>query len=352
MSLKTFSENFSTIPLESSLLDALKSIDASYGKITLVVDKNSELVGTLTDGDLRRAILKQANLLENVASYMNTNFFSVRNNIAEAEAISLMKSHSLMQLPVIDEHRHVLGIYLLRDFNRRSNQKNPVVIMAGGLGKRLLPLTERCPKPMLPIHGKPLLEIIIGQCKSLGYSDIYISVNYLKTKIINYFEDGSKFDVNIQYLCEDQPLGTAGSLSLLPKNIEEPIFVINGDVLTQLDLSNMLSFHIEANSALTIGVRTYQHRVPYGVIKAIDSKYINIEEKPTYNYLVNSGIYIINPEVLNLIPSEEHLDMPDLINKSKKHELNVNVCPIHEYWLDVGNPDTFRLAEEQWLAET
>ena len=220
--------------------------------------------------------------------------------------------------------------------------------MAGGLGQRLLPLTKNIPKPMLKVGEKPMLEIVLSQCIRSGLKNFYFAVNHLKEQIIDYFGDGSNWDVKIEYLQEDKPLGTAGALQLLPKNINKHLLVLNGDVLTNLKITNLIKFHFKNNSIATICVRENIQKIPYGVVNLEGNEVIDIEEKPSYTHYVNGGVYVLNPEIINLINNGQRIDMPELINLAKINSHSVIAYPINEYWLDVGQPETFNKARQEW----
>lgn len=220
--------------------------------------------------------------------------------------------------------------------------------MAGGLGKRLRPYTENCPKPMLPVGGKPMLEILLEQCIDSGFRKFYISVNYLKDQIIDYFGDGNAWGVSIDYLLENEPLGTAGSLQLIPDKLKEPLLVMNGDVLTRLNPSQLLRFHIEHQAAATLCVREYTTTIPFGVVQTNGVELAGFAEKPSYRELVNAGVYVIDPLLIPLLPPHQKTDMPTLLQNAQKAGHHVAVCPIHEYWIDVGNPDALNKAGIHW----
>jgi NDP-sugar pyrophosphorylase family protein len=225
---------------------------------------------------------------------------------------------------------------------------NAAVIMAGGKGMRLRPHTDHCPKPMLRVDGKPMLEILIEQCIASGFRQFYISVNYLKEQIMEYFQDGVKWGVSIDYLIEDEPLGTAGSLQLLPGELQDAFLVLNGDILTRLNPSQLLRFHAEHDAAGTLCVREHITTVPFGVVQTKGVELVGFEEKPSYRQLVNAGVYVINPELLPLLPHHQAIDMPTLLQNAQQAGHRIAVCPIHEYWIDVGRPETLEEAHDTW----
>ena len=253
------------------------------------------------------------------------------------------------QIPILDTEGHVIELLKEEDLNLKlKSSLNTVVIMAGGKGKRLRPFTSNCPKPMIPINGKPMLEIIIEKCIRNGFQNFYISVNYLKEQIINYFGNGERWGIKINYINEDFPLGTAGSLKLIPVNLSESILVLNGDVITNLNLSLLSKFHQKHNASMTIAAKNEQFKIPYGVITTSGLELENIIEKPTYNFLVSAGIYIIKTSILKYIEKNKFCDMPDLVSVVKEKNLKVVTFPIHEYWIDVGKPETLDKLKGDW----
>ncbi len=340
-----------SIKHDQPILDALTVINNGDSQVALVLDGHQRLIGTVTDGDVRRGLLKGKTLTDNVELIMNKDFCSVTSgaDTTQSQIFDLMRRKMLMQVPVVDELGRVEKLLLLKDELSLSRYTNPVVIMAGGKGSRLHPYTENCPKPMLPVGGKPIMEILLEKFISSGFHDFYFSVNYLKEQIIDYFQDGTRWGVKITYLEESNPLGTAGSLSLLTSEISKPLLVINGDVMTQLNPVQLLRFHYEHQAHATLCVREYSVEVPFGVVKteADGVDLLAFEEKPTYSQLVNTGIYVIDPMILSLLPPNKFTDMPSLLQSAKQSGRRVVVCPMHEYWLDVGNPNSLKAARLQ-----
>lgn len=330
-----------------SILDALGVIDKASAKIALVVNDNSQLLGTLTDGDIRRGLIKGIRLESTVNKVMKTDYkFVYFEDLGNAGQI--INGSGVNKLPVLDRDHKVVGLLATSQTREELAHDNAVVIMAGGKGKRLWPYTKDCPKPMLLVDDKPILEILINQCKENGFKNIYLSVNYLKEVIIDYFGDGSRWDLNINYLIEDTPLGTAGSLKMLPKEIDKPFLVMNGDVLTKIELHKILEFHQDHNADATICVRHHEVSVPFGVIEAEGTRLSQFSEKPVYSYLVNAGVYVLDPSILDIIKHDHVVDMPYVLEKAKNSRLGVHVCPIHEYWIDVGVPETMNEANQTW----
>ena len=332
------------------VFNSLKKINDSPFHAALVVDQDDILVGTLTDGDLRRGLLRGYQLEDEVDKFMQSNpSILLADNASKLELSNLLKSKDITFLPLVNALGQIINIQIpLRptDVNRSGKS---AVIMAGGQGLRLRPLTNDCPKPMLSVNGKPILEIIVEQCASSGFDNLYISVNYLKEQIIDYFKDGSDWGVSIHYLIEDAPLGTAGSLQLLPHTMESPFLVLNGDVLSNINFSNLMQFHEEQDIAsATICVREYLVDIPFGVVTANNSQLIELVEKPQYKHLINAGIYILDPSLLRFLTKDEYLDMTDLITLSQQADERIVVCPIHENWLDIGRYDSLKKARLIW----
>ena len=248
-------------------LEAMRIIDRGAAQIALVVDEQERLIGTLTDGDIRRGLLHGETLDAPVERLMNRNFRSVRSTEDQGLVYQMMRQEVLRQIPVLDTCGRVVKLLLLQELLNPHQLTNAVVIMAGGKGTRLRPHTENCPKPMLTVGDKPMLEILLEQCIASGFRDFYFSVNYLKEQIIDYFADGNRWGVSINYLIENEPLGTAGSLQLLPDFLKDPFLVLNGDVLTCLDISQILQFHIEHNAQATLCVRQHEFTLPFGVVQ-------------------------------------------------------------------------------------
>ena len=335
----------------SNAINAIDAINKSKAYIALIVDKEKKLIGTVTDGDIRRGLLNGKTLDSNVQEFMNKNFFSFEEGELSKEKIDKAFKKGIKQMPILDSNGKVMEILQKEEMLKRCNSPiGSVVIMAGGKGKRLLPHTSNCPKPMISINGKPMLEIIIEKCINFGFDNFYISVNYLKDQIINYFGDGNKWGVKINYLFEEKPLGTAGSLTLIPEdeNLNNSILVLNGDIITNLDLALFTEFHEKHNADMTIAAKHSSYTIPYGVINTSGLELEKIVEKPTYNFLVSAGIYIIKPFILKYIKKNTFFDMPDLVSVIKGKNSKVITFPIHEYWLDVGRPETLEKVSKEW----
>lgn len=335
------------LPSRALLREVISVIDRGAAQIALITEQG-RLVGTVTDGDIRRCLLRGESLDSPVANIMCRDFHYLPAGATAAEALAIMQCESLRQIPAIDETGKVVHLFLLDSLIKPQRLLNSVVIMAGGRGTRLLPHTEHCPKPLLPVAGRPMLEILLEQCIASGFLQFYFSVNYLKEQIIDHFGDGQAWGVSIDYLVEDEPLGTAGSLQLLPSSMQEPFLVLNGDVLTRLNPSQLVRFHVEHEAAATLGVREHITTVPFGVVQTKGVELAGFEEKPSFRQLVNAGVYVINPQLLPLLPPHQPTDMPTLLRSAQQAGHRVAVCPIHEYWIDVGRPETLYQAHQEW----
>jgi choline kinase/predicted transcriptional regulator len=326
---------------EQSIKDAIRCIDASGGEIALVVDDSRRLVGSVTDGDVRRALLRGTDLDAPASKIMNVKPRSVRKGTPRVEVSALMQMAGITQVPIVDGNGVLVDIVFERDFARLPQPGHQVVIMAGGMGSRLRPITENLPKPMIELGGRPILETIIKRFESQGFDKIVLCVNYRADMIIDHFGDGAKFGVSISYVHEDKRLGTAGALSLLAERTEKPIIVTNGDVLTTMDYVRLLDFHDAHNAHATMCLNIFKYQLPYGAVEVDGYRIVRITEKPVQQFLVNAGVYVINPEALDLIPSDTFFDMPSLFDKVSA-EFRA-AFPLHEYWLDIGQlPDLER----------
>ncbi len=338
------------IHADKSLIDVLNNLESEEKQIVLIIDSEKKLLGTISDGDIRRHLITGKSLSTKVSEVMNTNFISIKKEETKRRILHLMKEKGINQIPVIDESGKILDLILLKELIEvKDFLDNPVLIMAGGMGSRLRPFTEKCPKPMLKVGEKPILEILLEQFIENGFSNFYISVNYLKEQIIEYFRDGQKWGVDIKYLIEENPLGTAGALSLLPKDLDKPFVVINGDILTKFNVKQLIDFHYKNQSDLTICAREYEIKVPFGVIETSGIELKHIIEKPSYKHYINAGVYTFSQEVLKIIPENKPIDMPVLIEKLQSLNKKIIICPIHEYWIDIGRHETLDKAHQSWV---
>lgn len=341
------------ITLERTVEQAAALMDRNGLRIVLVVDPGRRLVGTVTDGDLRRAMLAHLDpnqpvkvLLERKRGSPFAQPITAPAGADRSEYLRLLQAHQLLHLPVVDDQRRVVGLVTLKEFVPDSPPSLRAVIMAGGRGSRLHPLTEHTPKPMLPIGDRPLLEILIEQLRESGIKRVNITTHHNGQKIADHFGDGRQFDVELNYVTEDRPLGTAGGLGLMGVP-DETVLVINGDILTRVDFQAMLAFHGAQGADLTVGVRQYDMRVPFGVIECEGVTVRRLTEKPQLNFFVNAGIYLLEPSVYRFLPSGQPCDMTDLVQRLLDQGRPVVSFPIREYWLDIGQPADYEQAQEQ-----
>lgn len=328
------------------VLRALEIIELSLGKIALVVDGKGRLLGAITDGDIRRAFLKGSTLNSPVKEVMHENPKTMSAASSRSQIIDAMLAEEIKQMPLLDGNGVLMGIVvydMLTGF-KRVPRSSPVVIMAGGKGKRLLPITTDIPKPMVEVGGKPMLEQILQQFIKQGFSNFYLAVNYLGHIIEDYFGDGSKWDCRISYIREEEFLGTAGALSLVRRELKEAFIVINGDIITSVDFCDLVDYHNSSKAVATVCARHHHTSVPYGVIKLKDGKLETIIEKPVYEDLISAGIYVFSPCVLDFIPEHKVIDMPDVLMALAKSEQLVDIFPMREDWLDVGRHDDLEQA--------
>lgn len=333
---------------EVSVRDAIEAIDRSRRQIALVVDAAGRLLATVTDGDVRRGILRGVDLDGPVTNVMHTSPTTVTKGVHDAATRRLLRELKLKQVPVLDADGRPVGLATLEDLFGVTPQNSRVVLMAGGLGKRLRPLTETVPKPMLPVGGKPLLEQIIAVFADQGFWRISISVNYRKEMVRDHFGDGSDFGVEIDYIEEDQAMGTAGALSLLNERPQAPFIVMNGDLLVSLQFDELLRFHNDLGAAGSMVVREYEYQIPYGVVRTSGDVMTGIEEKPTERHYVNGGIYVLSPEALDHIQPDEPLDMPNLLTRLSGSGRKVGVFPLRNYWRDIGRLDDLEAARNEF----
>lgn len=332
------------IGTNSTIKEAMKVIDKNLTGGALVVNENNELVGTITDGDIRRAILKGRSINEGIESTYFKNFKFVTEQHSKKKAKEYMLSNKIRQVPVIDKNKKLIDLYFLDDIISYDKKDNYVFILAGGLGTRLRPLTETVPKPMLTVGDKPILELIIEQFKEYGFRNFIVSLNYKGEIIEEYFKDGKEFEVNIEYIRETKKLGTAGSIALVKEKFTKPFIVINGDILTGIDFDKFLNHHMKNNFNITVGVRNYEINVPYGVL-VTDNMFIeSLEEKPTYKFHINGGVYAVNPEITKYIQENEVYNMTDLIEDAMRNQYKSGIYEITEYWTDIGQIDDYRKA--------
>lgn len=332
---------------DSIIRVALELLSRHALRIVLVVDSVDNLIGVVTDGDIRRGLLAGHSLDDKITLVMNDRPIVAKAGTKRKDLLELMNKSNLLVIPLLEE-RKVVGIETIHGFSLKQNKfDNPVLIMAGGFGSRLKPLTNDCPKPMLKVGDYPLLHILIKQLKSFGFWNLFISVHYMPNCIIDYFGDGSDLGVKINYLHEERPLGTGGALSLLDKyDIGElPVLVINGDILTTINLSHLLEFHYDNKSDATLCVRDYEYQIPYGIVEGDGNTVKSFEEKPKKYYRVNAGIYVISYSLIKAVPQDIYIDLPTVIEKRIGSGQKITMYPFSDYWLDIGGMDDFRKAQ-------
>ena len=333
---------------DATLEQAIEVLDKAALRIALVVDANDTLLGTLTDGDVRRALLKHLSLETPVNQVMNDQPKTAEQSWTESRILAVMEQHELLQLPLVDPEKRVVGLANLHDILNKHRHDNPVFLMAGGFGTRLRPLTNNCPKPMLKVGDKPILEQILLNFIEAGFHRFYISTHYMPEVIRDHFGNGEKWGISIQYVHEEEPLGTGGALGLLPHDeIDQPLFMMNGDLLTSLNLHSFLEFHETHNGVATMCVREYEHQVPYGVITSEGTRIKSMVEKPVHRFFVNAGIYLLDPVLVKSVEPGTRIDMPTLLEGQIDGGNAVNMFPIHEYWLDIGRMDDFHKAQTE-----
>lgn len=329
---------------DATLRDALAAIDVAGSQIALVVDADRRLLGTLSDGDARRAMLRGVGLGDKATDAMYPKPTTLLASLGRDAILHKMKSLGLHQLPLLDERGVVIGLAVVDDYLTVTARKNAVVVMAGGLGTRLNELTRDVPKPMLKVGSRPLLETIVRGYASQGFGRFFFAVNYRAEQIEQHFGDGSEFGVEIVYLREEQRLGTAGALSLLPTVEDEPLIVTNADLLTKEDYGAMLDRHLAAGVDATLGVRDYEMQVPFGVVVERDGLVQGIEEKPTHRFLVSAGIQVLSPAMLSLVPRGIFFDMPSLFERALAHGMKIGSHRIDGYWIDIGRMSDYERA--------
>lgn len=338
------------LPAASNLQQAIACLNESSSQIALVVSADGELNGTLTDGDIRRGLLRGLSLDSSIVSLVNLNPLVVPPQLGREAVLQLMQANRIHQLPVVDERRRVVGLHLLDDLMVPKSRDNMMVIMAGGQGTRLRPHTENCPKPLLPVGGKPMLEHIIERAQGEGFNRFVLAIHYLGHMIEEYFGDGSRWGVSIDYLREESPLGTAGAIGLLSPRPELPFLVSNGDVLTDIRYGELLDFHCRHAAMATMAVRLHEWQHPFGVVRTQGVDIIGFEEKPITRSHINAGVYVLEPAALNLLRRDERCDMPTLFARLQEQAVRTIVYPMHEPWLDVGRDDDLKRARAAHLA--
>lgn len=335
---------------EHTIRQTIEVIAKDSLQVALVVNSEKKLLGMVTDGDFRRGVLKGIELNEPVTRIMSQSPTTASCKEERGALRQIMFKKKIRHLPLINDTEEVTGLLTLMDFSEQNEKENYIVIMAGGLGTRLGELTKNYPKPLLKVGNKPILETLIENFSEHGFKNIFLSVNYLGEQIKEHFGEGNAWGVNIQYLQESQKLGTAGSISLLPEMPEQkPLIVMNGDILTKVNFSQLLDFHHEHEADATMCVREYDFQVPYGVVDLKQEKISNIEEKPVQSFFVNAGIYVLSPSITQLVPSDCFFDMTDLFQLLLNNSKSVIAFPLREYWIDIGRSEDFVKANHDFV---
>ncbi len=333
------------IPPEGTLRDALHSLETGAAGIALVVRADNCLIGAITDGDVRRALLEGASLSDPVMGYATTGFLKVLPETSRAEAIDLMQAMRINQLPVVDADGRLQGIHLFHELLGAVERPNWCVIMAGGKGTRLGELTKSLPKPMLKVAGRPILERLVFHFLGFGIRKIFLSVNYLSEVIEEHFGDGSRFGCQIEYLRESEPLGTGGPLSLLPEIPTHPLLICNGDLVTQANLGDLLMFHERGGFGMTVGLSDYTHQIPFGCVDVENDRIVGLVEKPAVVRSINAGLYVINPEIQATVP-RQFFPITDLIYSCLNTSVPVGAWWVTDDWIDVGRKDELMRARD------
>lgn len=330
----------------ASLTQAVNMLNEASLRIVLVVDENMRLLGTITDGDIRRGLMHHASMDDAVSTVMNNKPVTASVDQSREMVLTKMRESDILQVPIVDADGRVVKVEFLQELTQTREMENPVLLMAGGLGTRLRPLTRETPKPMLKVGDKPILETIVKQLVDSGFLNLFVSICYKAEVVRSYFGNGQAWGANIEYLEENEPLGTAGALSLLPESGDPfPVLLMNGDILTKVDFRRLVEYHDEQDAHLTMCVREYDFQVPYGVVSIEDQRVTSLREKPVHTFFVNAGIYIVGKEIISESKKTSAIDMPELINQQVVRGRNVNVFPIHEYWLDIGMIEQYETAQ-------
>ncbi len=336
------------LKLSDTLETAIQLLNSSGARIVLVADKNRKLLGTVTDGDIRRALIRHVSMDHTVKKVMNASPLTALLSDGPEIIMAKMKSMGLLHIPLVDDRGILVGLETLQHLLNNKKHDNPVFLMAGGFGTRLHPLTEKKPKPLLNVGNRPILETIISQFVDAGFHNFYISTHYKAEMIRDYFGDGSNWNVKIKYLHEDTPLGTAGSLGLLPDNVSKlPIIMMNGDLLTKVNFEHLLDFHHIQGGLATMCVREYDFQVPYGVVDIEEQFVAAITEKPIHKFFVNAGIYVLEPKLIKHIDGNSYLDMPNFFETQINQGEKISTFPIYEYWLDIGRMNEYEKANKE-----
>jgi len=327
------------LPVDATIQEAIHNLNQVAIKIVLVVNKRGELAGTISDGDIRRGLLKGFDLKSSIEGVTQSNALVVHPGMEAEVVLRLMAVNKIQQIPIVNEHQQVVGLHLCDYIPLSPIRPNVMVIMAGGMGTRLRPHTENCPKPLLRIAGKPILEHIIERARQEGFSNFVLAVHYLGHMIEDYFGNGECLQVNIDYLREESPLGTVGALGLFNPRPSAPFVVTNGDVITDIRYGELLDFHIRHSAAATMAVRVHEWQHPFGVVQTKGLNIVGFEEKPVSRSYINAGVYVLEPDALDSLDADTYCDMPSLFGRLQAESKCTVAYPMHEPWLDIGRPD-------------
>ena len=351
-SLTTGSWEKALLPIDATLQHAISNLNKTAFQIAIIVKSDRVLAGTLTDGDVRRGLLNGMRMDSSIEPIVSRDSLVAPSELSRSSVLQIMKANRVHQLPIVDKGRHVVGLYLLDELMEPRQLQNIMVIMAGGLGTRLRPHTENCPKPMLPVDGKPILRHIIERARAEGFKHFILAVHYLGNMIEEYCGDGRQWNVQIDYLREESPLGTAGAISLLNPRPEQPFIVSNADVLTDIRYGDILDYHCRHGASATMAVRIHKLQHPFGVVHTKGVEIMGFEEKPVFQNHINAGVYVLNPDALDTLKTGEHCDMPTLFSRLQSSDAQTIVYPIHEPWLDVGRVDDLKRAQSERSEKT
>lgn len=330
----------------SRIKDAIDNLNMSSMQIILVINNLNQFIGTITDGDIRRGFLSGFNLETKISKIFNSKPIFVDEHKSYDDCLRMMETHGINQIPIVDKNKNIIGLYSNKKTAFKSFIDTTIVIMAGGRGKRLMPLTSKMPKPMLEVSGKPILEHILLNAKKQGFKNFMISVNYLSDIIKKYFGSGENIGINISYIEEKTPLGTIGSIKIAEKKLFSRFIVIYSDLITNIDLSKFLKYHIKNNAAASMAIRPYEWTNPFGVVRLDGLKIKSFQEKPVKKININAGVYIFEPEAFKFIENNEYIDAPTLFERLKKNEKKIIAYPLYETWLDIGRVEDYKNAKE------
>lgn len=331
--------------------EVLRRIDDASTQLALVVDQEGRLLGTATDGDIRRGLLAGLELHSPIKACMHEDPLAIASDTNDGDVVALLRTRGLRHAPLVDSERRVIGLKVLDELLAARRRDNPVVLMAGGLGSRLGGLTRDTPKPMLPISGRPILEHILLRMVDQGFHSFWLAVNYKAEVIEQHFGDGAKFGCSVRYLREDKPLGTAGALSLLPERSDLPLLVANGDLLTTIDFGALLDHHERSGAIGTMAVRPHEVQIPFGVIETDEDRFVTVHEKPVLQHVIAAGIYVLSPAAVAVVPSDSFFDMPEVFSRLVELGKQATVYRMADYWIDIGRPPDLERAARDFEAQ-